>query len=328
MYSPVEVLQKGFTMKIKLMGLLATLFLVSGAASAQTEGTNLKRWAGEIVGHDKTTNIVTLYQREKGMSYKVWVQRSTEVLRDGQRRGLTANDLLMGDLVKVDGILLDDGRIVGAGVHYPEPVGTAPANRLTMFPQAGTRLNTTRPTIGANFAGQLDPATVRVFVDGQEVTKMTAVNTQSVTYSPQADLPAGGHQVHLIARDNYGDVNRVWSFDTLAAAPPAPVAPPPLSLQLTSPSNNGQVAKSFSIMGTTRPGATVDLQLTPNQKVLGGFLGLKGNTSQSTTTADAAGNFRFNIQSPYKSGTSLDIGITARDGQEATQTSHYTVTQK
>ena len=254
-------------MKHKILGLLATALLLSSAVSAQNQSNFLEEWSGEIVGYDHQTRIVSLYNRSRQVTHKVWVQANTRILRDGQERVANSTDLLLGDLVKVHGLQLDDGRIVGAAVRYPEPVAAAPANRTALYPEAGSRLVTARPSIGANFAGELDPRSVRVFVDGKEVTQQTAVNSKSVSFSPPQDLAAGRHQVHLIAKDNWGDVNQVWAFETIATAKaPEPVAP--LSVNMNSPANNSTVAKNFVITGTTRPGATVNLTLTPNTKLL------------------------------------------------------------
>ena len=313
-------------MKKKLFYLITMLLLLGGAANAQQTTSQLTKWSGEVVGFDAQTNIVTLYAREQQLSHKVWIQKATQVFRDGQARAMNNTDLLLGDIINVDGFRLDDGRVLGVGVHYPAPVASAPANRTTLWPQAGSRLNSARPTVSANFAGQLDPTSVRLFVDGQEVTRSTAVDAKNVTFNPRVDMAAGRHQVHLLAKDDWGDVNQVWSFETMQQAQAAPIGP--MTLNVTNPTNNSQVAKTFTITGTTRPGATVNMSLTPNTKVLGGFLGVKGQTVNSQTTATSNGAFRFNVNSPYKRGTEIDISLTAADGSESTNAKHYTVVQQ
>jgi hypothetical protein len=66
---------------------------------------------------------------------------------------------------------------------------------------AGSR----RPTIEANFAdGRANPNTVRVSVDGLNVTNDTSRSPSGIVYNPPSDLQSGRHQVRVEGTDMNG----------------------------------------------------------------------------------------------------------------------------
>ena len=77
------------------------------------------------------------------------------------------------------------------------------------FPQGNA--NISRPEIGARFKGQLQ--TVRLMVDGQDMTNSASRTTNSIIWLPQYDVAPGNHNAQLVATGIHGhQVLENWSF--------------------------------------------------------------------------------------------------------------------
>jgi hypothetical protein len=83
-------------------------------------------------------------------------------------------------------------------------------------PDPNSRVTTARPNIYAVFADQgsgVDPGSVRLLVDGRDVTANAEVTRDFISYRPASDLPAGRQTVQIIQRDKAGNRQRTtWQF--------------------------------------------------------------------------------------------------------------------
>lgn len=84
-------------------------------------------------------------------------------------------------------------------------------------PNDQARVTVGRPTISATFDNStgsgIDPASVRVIVDGRDVTSDADITANNVSYTPYASLGTGVHNVTIRATDLNGNVIRKdWSF--------------------------------------------------------------------------------------------------------------------
>jgi hypothetical protein len=117
----------------------------------------------------------------------------------------------------------------------PSSAPPAPAITVTLQPSSNAELHEAYPAISARFAGaaSIDPRSLRVTVDGSDVTAQAAVIGDQVLYTPRTALSPGTHSVSVTAQDARGTpLAQQWSFvDTFqfAAAPPGP-APTPFPL--------------------------------------------------------------------------------------------------
>jgi hypothetical protein len=88
--------------------------------------------------------------------------------------------------------------------------------------------------------------------------------------------------------------------------------------------NGARVRGSFSLTGTTRPNSTITIVASARTGGISGlFDATGGQRSQTTTTADANGNFRVRLNAGglYRGGTlTLRLRSTAPNGSTATQT--------
>ena len=83
---------------------------------------------------------------------------------------------------------------------------TAPT--LAVSPVEGSTLTTARPAITAAYsdAGRgIDQASIRLFLDGSDVTGQAVVTASSAVYNPPADLTQGYHVVAASAADSAGN---------------------------------------------------------------------------------------------------------------------------
>jgi hypothetical protein len=117
----------------------------------------------------------------------------------------------------------------------PPPGAYAPPATFTVSlqPVQGADVHDPYPAISARFAGAvaIDPRSVRVLVDGQDVTPEAAVIGDQVLYTPRRALAPGRHDVAVSAHDASGTpLAQQWSFnDSFSfAIAPAP-APFPIS---------------------------------------------------------------------------------------------------
>jgi copper amine oxidase-like protein len=81
-------------------------------------------------------------------------------------------------------------------------------------PSRGEVVTTRRPTIEADFAnGRVNPNTLRIVLDGVNVTDQATRSPRGVVFSPPSDLQAGRHQVRVDGQDVNGTpFDAHWSF--------------------------------------------------------------------------------------------------------------------
>ena len=86
-----------------------------------------------------------------------------------------------------------------------------------LTPPPGATVNNATPPIAASYfdGGGIDQASVRVYVDGVDVTAQAAAGPASVSYQPpqSARLAAGKHQARVVVADMQGNVtDQSWQF--------------------------------------------------------------------------------------------------------------------
>ncbi len=111
------------------------------------------------------------------------------------------------------------------------PAATAPSSssvharpNVTVQPAANSLVATAFPTIalslGAN--GNLNPATLRMTVDGVDVSRDASVGVDSLAYIPRHGLSLGTHVVSIdLITGNGAPLHEQWSFSTTLSAIPS-----------------------------------------------------------------------------------------------------------
>ena len=203
---------------------------------------------GAVQGIDLGARTLTL-STSQGWQ-RVWIQSSTDVESQGARVDWT--QLRQGDRVTVEGIPLDDGRIVASRIRVSGG-GSGFVNQPVLTPVSGGRTTSLRPTVSARFGENLSRA--RLWVDGADFSGQAQISGDTVSWTPNYNLDYGQHTVRVQASSVYGRACAAnWSFQIAGAESyvqvsgyaPAPgsvvtVLQPPLSAEFTGPVDNRSI---------------------------------------------------------------------------------------
>jgi hypothetical protein len=269
---------------------------------------------------------------------------STVATVDGRREVLDAPPFIVGATTYVP--LRFVSQALGASVNYdgataiayvdkggppPRPVvpprpnpppNPIPAESVVHLrnhtPSPGAQISGTQPVISADFSHRVKANSVRVFVDGGDVTGSSERTDTGVEYTPRPPLRAGRHTVRISGTDSSGArFDRSWSFSTIAA-PPATKN----FVTVSSPQPNASVPRTFTVSGSTLPNASVRIvagRLSGNG-MQDAFNFLAGSVT-TDVTADIRGNFsrQITINLPSAGAVGLTVTSTARNTNQTAQ---------
>ncbi len=208
----------------------------------------------------------------------------------------------------------------------PQPAPQVGGGNLRLVneqPGRGVTVTSRRPTIGASFSGATaDPTTVRVTLDGTDITNDTTRSPKGFLYVPGAPLTPGPHRVQVSGTDSSGNpFSRPWSFTSGTSTATAG------RITNVRPTNGAVVGQQFTVSGDTSPGARVTITVgasggrTGNGNTIAGILGQilgagqQNTTATGSTVADANGHFSQQVNINAPSGTQLSLTLTATDQQ-------------
>ena len=190
----------------------------------------------------------------------------------------------------------------------PPPPPPPPASMVYLRaqqPPPGARVQSGFVTVSAQFSHRVNPGSVRVRLDGNDVTPRSDITPSGFSYTSRAPLLLGSHDVRVAGHDAGGvGFERSWSF-TVFGAP----VPPGQSVQLRNqqPSPGSNVRDRF---------ATISAEFTYNVDAGSLSIYLDGN---NVTNRSATSSTRFS----YKPPAPLDYGshkvrVTGRSGGRGT----------
>ena len=140
----------------------------------------------------------------------------------------------------------------GGGNYVPPPVHPIPppnpppvsiVRLVAQQPAPGANVVNRFVTLSADFSNQVNANSVRVWLDGADITSRCSVSRASVSYRPPAPLAFGGHTMRVAGVDAGGSrFDRSWSFNVSGAAPP----PSPIALRAQQPAPGANVANRFA----------------------------------------------------------------------------------
>lgn len=154
--------------------------------------------------------------------------------------------------------------------------------------------------ISAEFTRNVDAGSLRVWLDGGNVTQQCGVSPTRFSYKPPAPLDFGSHTVRVAGRAPGGvTFDRSWSFRVGRSAPE-------MHLTINQPDPNAPVGRNFTIQGNTIANARVRITAGASPAGTGQFSG--------TTTAGPKGNFRVQVTLTTLPGQqTVTVKITATD---------------
>jgi hypothetical protein len=191
------------------------------------------------------------------------------------------------------------------------PAPRPPAPRPPMPPQE-VRLRAQQPepdsrtrdrfvVISAEFTRYVAANSVRILLDGNNVTNRSGVSSTGFSYKPPAPLDYGSHTMRAVGRAADGSAfDRAWSFTVVRGTPET------ITLTIYQPAPNAPVGRTFTIQGNTAANATVKVTAGASPSWNGQFSG--------TTTAGPKGNFKIVVTLTTMPGQqAVTVRITATD---------------
>ena len=210
--------------------------------------------------------------------------------------------------------------IAGSGGNsYTAPVSNASFYLKSERPQSVAR--TLRPAIHANFSEPVNRDTVRVGIDGRDVTSSVYANAQGFDVTAPFPLYVGNHTVNVSGTTQAGPTFNVrWSFTTQNGTNGAGQN----YIRNLSPSAGTSVSSPFTLTGRTLPGSAIHVVASGEANAFGGLFQIGTGTYQSDVRADGNGYFsvtpslnttsgghvRVILQSVAPSGASIEQQIT------------------
>ncbi|MGA7955332.1 MAG: hypothetical protein WCA07_17610 [Gloeobacterales cyanobacterium] len=191
-------------------------------------------------------------------------------------------------------------------------------------PENGSSVASRTPDISISFSdGEgtgVDPQTIRLLVNGRDVTRGATIGRDFVAYRPSQALPDSVTRVEVQMADRAGNkANLNWSFGF--GTPGNTTTPTPsgqfnLLPTLTNYKSGDSITIPANIEGKTAPFASVQIQASAASTVLGP-IGLSQQILDTTIKADGAGLFTFTLQPAFNlpSGTRYRVNLTATDPQ-------------
>ncbi|HEY1655173.1 MAG TPA: copper amine oxidase N-terminal domain-containing protein [Candidatus Tumulicola sp.] len=171
---------------------------------------------------------------------------------------------------------------------YPPPGN--PVQLRAQQPGPGASTSDRFVTISAEYTRQVRAGTVRVRLDGNDVTSRCNLSSYSFSYKPPAPLYVGTHTVRVSGADvNNLSFERTWSFYTTNGNPP----PSALELRAQKPAPGTSLADRFTV---------ISAQFTREVQTGSVTVRLDGNDISSRSGLSATG---FS----YKPPAPLDFGL-------------------
>jgi hypothetical protein len=182
-------------------------------------------------------------------------------------------------------------------------------------PARGTTVARERPEISASFGEPVAAASVRVLLDGREITRETTITDRYFIYEPDAALEPGTHEIVVAGRTPLHEAFLdSWSFDSTESTVHNYLSgvEPPSGIPVSSP---------LVISGITHPRSRVGMVATSSETAAH-FSELAGGSLTDHTIADAHGNFSFRLDLVDTGSGFLDVRLdsTAPDGAVAVKT--------
>ena len=201
----------------------------------------------------------------------------------------------------------------------PQPPANGDRGAITLVserPARGSTAESRRPLIEATFGGgEVDPNSLRIMLDGLDVTNDSTRSPRGFTYVPRSPLQPGVHRVRVSGNDSNGQpFSRAWEFTSGTSTAMVD------AITDVRPSNGATVPNQFVVSGHTMPGAHVTVQVGVSNSgnslngIVGALLGGGGTNSASySLTADGNGLFRTEVSIGAPSGSQLVLAINAVD---------------
>jgi hypothetical protein len=188
-------------------------------------------------------------------------------------------------------------------VPPPYPPPSAIVRLRLQQPDPGSNVRDRFSVISAQFTARVDAGSVRVYLDGNNVTNRSGTSSTGFSYKPPAPLDFGSHTVRVVGRGPGGTpFDRSWSFQVIRSGTP----PPTMRLTIAQPTPNSAIGRTFDIVGNTVANGHIRVTAGPRPSTTGQFRG--------ETDAGQRGNFRITVTLTTMPGQqAVSVRIVATD---------------
>lgn len=242
---------------------------------------------------------------------------STRALINGQPTQLDVAPFIVGATTYVPlrfiaqslgaGVNYDDGtRVVSITMANSQPYNPAPpppppppVDLSSIQPGAGTTIVDRFAVVSANFSRNVNPSTVRVWIDGADRTYQSGISARGFSFKPPAPLAFGSHTVRVAgAIPNGKRFDRSWSFTVRQGSTQ-------MHLTISQPAGT-VVASTFTVAGNTVANGRVAVTV--------GVPPVSFGQASKNVTAGPLGNFSVTIAVPILPGQqSIMVRVIATD---------------
>ncbi len=186
-------------------------------------------------------------------------------------------------------------------VPPPYPPPSSAVRLRAQSPGEGAAIRDRFAVVAARFTYNVNPASVRVWLDGNNITSRSGVSSTGFSYKPPAPLDWGAHTVRVAGRAAGGaQFDRSWSFSVLRSAAPV------MHLTILQPGSNQAVGRTFTVAGTTVPNGRIRVTAGATPSFTGQFSG--------NTNAGGGGNFKLVVTLTTLIGQqAVSVRVTATD---------------
>lgn len=193
----------------------------------------------------------------------------------------------------------------GNGTPAPNP---AAANLLkTLEPARGATVGASRPTVQATFRQAVDPNSLRLTLDGLDITNASTRSETGFIYAPPSPLQSTSHTVTVVGKTRSGqDFSNMWRFTSGGQSGAA------AGLNLTTPVEGATVSGSFLVSGTAAPNAKVHIVAGATAS-LGGVFSFGTGTYTTDTVAGSDGRFSQQVTLSGTPGGTIGLTVTSTD---------------
>ncbi|HLW37274.1 MAG TPA: copper amine oxidase N-terminal domain-containing protein [Candidatus Eremiobacteraceae bacterium] len=237
---------------------------------------------------------------------------SNSALVNGQTQTLDVAPFLVGARTLVP--LRFVSQALGATVDYDNSSqavtislgGSAPAalTLTNLRPGANAVVAGNRPAVSGSFSSSVDPNSVRITLDGRDVSATSDISGSDFLFTPDYDLTPEQHTVHVTGKTTGGQsFDQSWAFTSGTSVVSN-------YIHNLTPANGSTVSSTFTLAGTTLPGSSVHIVAIPTA-VFGGVFRVQSGTYTADVTADGNGQFSQSISVQTVPGGNVAVRITS-----------------
>jgi hypothetical protein len=249
---------------------------------------------------------------------------STTALVNGQSQTLDVAPFLVGSRTLVP--LRFVSQALGAAVDYASDSQTVTitggassggGTSLTLTnlspPDQGA-VQSDKPAISANFSQNVDPNSVKVYLDSRDVTSSTAISPTDLLFTPPYALVAQLHAVKVVGTSAAGtSFSQSWSFTSGSSTVQNYV-------HMSEPTQGSTVGGTFTVAGTALPGSHIHIVAASVAIYGNGVFRVPAGSYSADLTADDTGAFSQVVTMQVAGGGHVTVRVTASKASSSSAT--------